>query len=74
MTLTLTLPLPLLLLLGFSGLLFLVVTALCHRRGLFDSCGGLGDVFAGLFLIVNYAIFWAVPSLLAWAVWATWFK
>lgn len=71
---TMTITLPLMLLAGFSALLFLVVTVLCHRRGFFDSCSGVGAGFAGLFLVVTYAILWAVPSLLAWAVWATWFK
>lgn len=72
---TITLTLPFLLLAGFSLGLFIGVTILCHQQGLFDAGGGgyLGGIDA-LFTIILYAILWAIPSLIAWAAWATWFR
>lgn len=71
---TLTLSLPLLMLVGFSLLLFISVTIFCHSQGMFDGGGGyLGGIDA-LFTLIVYGMFWAVPSLMAWAVWATWFR
>ena len=71
---TVTLTLPFLMLAGFSLALFIGVTIFCHFQGLFDNGGGyLGGIDA-LFTIIVYSMFWAVPSLMAWAVWATWFR
>lgn len=72
---TITFTLPFLLLAGFSLALFIGVTILAHSQGMFDGSGGgyLGGIDA-LFTIILYAVFWAVPSLLAWAVWATWWR
>ena len=71
---TLTLSLPVLVLLGISFALFIGVTILAHSQGMLDGGGGyLGGIDA-LFTIILYAVFWAVPSLLAWAIWATWWR
>lgn len=72
---TLTISLSVLILLGISVALFIGVTVFCHREGMFDAggggyCAGLD----GLFMIGIYLIFWALPSLIAWAVWATWLR
>jgi len=71
---TITLTLPLLLLAGFSLLLFIGVTILAYSQGLYDGRGGLGGAMEGAFLVILYAICWALPSLLTWAVWATWLR
>jgi hypothetical protein len=71
---TITLSLPFLLLAGFSLLLFIGVTILGHYQGMFDGGDGYAGGLGGLFLIILYAILWAGPSLLAWAIWATWWK
>ena len=72
---TLTLSLSVLVLIGISLSLFVGVTILAHSQGMFDRGGGgyLGGINA-LFTIILYAVFWAVPSLLAWAIWATWWR
>lgn len=72
---TLTLSLPVLALIALSLALFVGVTILAHSQGLFDGGGGslLGGINA-LFTVALYAVFWAAPSLLAWAVWATWWR
>ena len=70
---TLTLSLPVLVLLGISFALFIGVTILAHSQGMLDGGGYLGGIDA-LFTIILYAVFWAVPSLLAWAIWATWWR
>ena len=72
---TLTLSLPVLILIGISLALFVGVTILAHSQGMFDGGGGgyLGGIDA-LFTIILYVVFWAVPSLLAWAIWATWWR
>ena len=73
---TLTLSLPFLLLAGFSLLLFIGVMIFCYQAGMFDAGGGSGFVAGldSLFATIVYLICWAVPSLLAWAVWATWWR
>ncbi|MFN3303053.1 MAG: hypothetical protein ACK44A_04960 [Roseateles sp.] len=71
---TLTLSLPVLILLGISLALFIATTYLCHSQGMFDGGGGYAGGLDGLFTVILYAIFWAIPSLIAWAVWATWFR
>lgn len=71
---TITLTLPFLLLAGFSLLLFIAVTFLAHQQGMFDGGGGYAGGLDGLFLMMLYALLWAAPSLLAWAVWATWWR
>ena len=72
---TLTLSLPVLILIGISFAMFIGVTILAHSQGMFDGGGGgyLGGIDA-LFTIILYAVFWVVPSLLAWAIWATWWR
>ena len=59
-----------------SLLLFIGVTIFCHQAGMFDAGGGGGFVAGldSLFATIVYLICWAVPSLLAWAVWATWWR
>ena len=71
---TLTLSLPFLLLAGFSLGLFIGVTILCHTQGLFEGGGVYLAGIDSLFTLILYAVLWAVPSLGAWAVWATWFR
>lgn len=71
---TITLPLPLLLLAGLSLLLFINATILAHKNGMFDGGGGYAGGVEAIFLVALYLIFWALPSLLAWAVWATWWR
>lgn len=71
---TLTISLPVLILLCISFALFVGVTILCLSQGLFDRGGGyLGGIDA-MFTIIIYAVAWAIPSLLAWAAWATWWR
>ena len=57
---------------GVSIVLFALVTALCIQQGLFGADDQYGIAF--LFALCFYAALWAVPSLLIWAVWATWFR
>lgn len=55
-----------------SCVLFLFVTWLAHSQGIFDGGDPFGIAF--IFGLALYAALWATPSLLAWAVYATWFK
>lgn len=71
---TVTLTMPFLLLAGLSLLLFIGATILAHQQGLFDGGGGYAGGLDAVFIVILYAVFWAIPSLLAWAVWATWWK
>jgi len=71
---TLTISLPLLILLGISLALFATVTVLCHCQGLFDGGDGYLAGLDSLFTLILYGMFWAVPSLMAWAIWATWWR
>ena len=57
---------------GFSLLLLIAVTAFCVKSGLWDDGDPWG--IGWMFTIIIYACFWAVPSLAAWAVWATWLR
>jgi len=52
-----------------SVLLFLAVNLFARSQRITTSSGL--EVIA---LIMLYTNFWIIPSLLAWAVWATWFK
>jgi len=71
MTLTITL-LPAMLIVA-SIALFLAATWFLWWQGLFD---GSHDPFGMgfLFCIAIYSVFWLIPSLTGWAVWATWFR
>lgn len=69
---TIAISLPVLWLIAISFFMFVVATWLCFSQGLFDGSDTYG-VWA-LFIVCIYAVFWAVPSLATWAVWATWFK
>lgn len=72
---TLTISLPVLALIVISLVLFVGVTILAHSQGMFDGGGGsLAGGVNALFTVTLYAVFWAAPSLLAWAVWATWWR
>jgi hypothetical protein len=71
---TFTITLPVLILLGISLALFIGTTVLAHYQGMFDNSGGYAGGLDGLFLLILYAIFWAIPSLVAWAIWATWLR
>ena len=73
MTFSISLSLGAVLLLAMSLLLFVLVTWFCVSQGLFDDGGGYIDL-SGFFVFVIYVIGWAMPSLVAWAVWATWFQ
>jgi len=72
---TLTISLPVLILIGVCLALFIGVTLLAHSQGLFDKGGGgyLGGIDS-LFTMILYTLLWAVPSLLIWAIWATWWR
>ena len=35
-----------------------------------DICGGGDYSFSGFWAGINYLIFWIIPSLIAWLVWA----
>lgn len=67
---TFTITLPLILLLAFSFVMFILATLLNWQQGLFEPASDYG--FGGLFAAMIYAILWAIPSLLAWAIYATW--
>lgn len=71
---TVTIPLALLVIGSLSALLFVAVTVFAWYSGLFD--GGSSGYAAGLegfFIIILYAVLWAIPSLAGWAIYATWF-
>lgn len=68
---TIFLPIPVLILLGISFVLFLGATLVCRWQRFFEQDDlGLGAAFA----MLVYAILWALPSVLLWAIWATWIK
>lgn len=71
---TLTISLPALILIGISLALFIGVTVLCFYQGMFDNSGGYAGGLDGLFTLILYLIFWALPSLAGWAIWATWWR
>ncbi len=56
----------------FSGWLFFLVSALGCRLGLFRGLDRYGIVLAHILAL--YALLWLAPTLLAWAVWATWLR
>lgn len=72
MTFTLTLGLVPLVLIGVSVILFGLATWACASQGLFEGSDTFG--VGAMFTLVIYAVLWAIPSLIAWAVYATWFK
>ncbi|MGE0745279.1 MAG: hypothetical protein AB7K86_08530 [Rhodospirillales bacterium] len=58
-------------LIGLSAALFIGVTVLCRRAGFFEADNyGIGALFA----LGAYSVLWAIPTLIAWAVWATWLR
>jgi hypothetical protein len=62
-------------LIALTIVLFVGMTLLCWLGGLFDGAGGaFGCDTSPLFIAFFFAIGWALPSLAAWAVWATWFR
>lgn len=67
-----TIPIGLLAVLCISLVLFILVTLSCHRSGLFDGTDSLG--IGALFTLLFYALGWLIPSLAAWAAWATWWR
>lgn len=71
---TLTISLPALILIVLSLALFIGVTFLCFCQGMFDDGGGYGGGLGGMFIFIFYAVFWAIPSLAGWAIWATWWR
>ena len=72
---TITISLGAMILIGISVALFVGTTILCHLQGLFDgSSGGYLSGLDSLFTIIIYAVFWAIPSLASWAIWATWWR
>lgn len=72
MTVSVTLSLGAAVLMIFSLVLFVVVTVVQRHMGMFDGADSLG--IGGLFSLLFYVLFWALPSVLAWAVWATWLR
>lgn len=56
----------------FSVILFIAAGLLCKSQGLFDGPDTYG--IGGFFIVGIFAIFWGMPSVLAWAIWATWIK
>lgn len=72
MTLTIALSTGAVFLIVASAMLFIAVTVFCGYAGLFDG----GDTYGigALFTLAIYAILWAIPSLVAWGVWAMWFR
>lgn len=67
-----SIPAPLAWIVGVSAITFIVLTVVLFREGVFDGSDlfGLNVLFATL----TYAVLWLIPSLLAWAIWATWFN
>lgn len=72
MTLTFSITLSGALVIGFSVFLLIATTGFCLIAGLFDGDDPWG--VAWIFTLIIYGICWAMPSLIAWAVWATWFR
>lgn len=54
-----------------STLLFLLVTSVCWRIGLFDSASQFQDL-AFFFIAAIVGILWAFPTLLMIIVWHLW--
>lgn len=71
---TLTISLSALVLIGLSVALFIGVTVLCFMQGMFDGGGGYAGGLGSIFTFLFYVVFWAVPSLAGWAIWATWWR
>lgn len=69
---TIALPTGLAIIIAVSVVLFILVTFLCGLSGLFDGHDSMG--IGALMIVIFYSALWLVPSLLAWAVWATWWK
>lgn len=55
-----------------SIILFLAVSIFAYTQGMFDGGGDYN--LAPIFIATFYAIGWVIPSLLMWAIYATWFK
>jgi hypothetical protein len=72
MNITLTFTVSAAMVVGFSVLCLVLVTAFCVVAGLFNGPDPyrIGWVFG----LIVYVCGWVVPSLVAWAVWATWFR
>jgi len=66
--------LPLLIGIGLSAVLFIAVTLLLLWGGFFDDSGGFYAGFTAVCNLLAYTIFWAIPTLIGWAVYATWFR
>ena len=69
---TFTITLPFILLLAFSFVMFILATLLNWQQGLFEPASDYG--VGGFFALTIYAILWVIPSLAAWAIYATWWK
>lgn len=67
---TVTLSIPVIVMLSISAALFICVV-LMNRD---SSSGGNFPDIGRFFALVTYLIFWLLPSLLMWSVWATWFR
>ena len=69
---TFTIAMPALWIILTSAALFIGVTALTIWQGMWDG----GDPYGvgAMFICFIYMVLWALPSLIIWAVWATWFK
>lgn len=72
MSFTVTLSAAALFALAGSAALFVIATIICAREKLFSA----NDSYeiGALFGLCVYALVWLVPSLLSWAVWATWWR
>lgn len=73
MTFTLSISAGALFVVGLSVALFVAVSVFCRWHRMFDEWSDPMN-FMALFVLLAYAVLWAVPSLVAWAVWATWFR
>lgn len=74
MTVAFTLSTGAMVVLAISLALLIGCTLIAWCQDMFGSSGGYLGGLDGLFLFLLYACLWAVPSLLVWAVWATWWK
>lgn len=72
---TVTVSVGILFVLGVALVMTGLVTWACKAWGLFENTGGnyLPDT-GWFFSVALYIIGVGIPTLLAWAVWATWFK
>jgi hypothetical protein len=70
MTITFSVQFSALMVVAFSLFCLMATTAFCWVSGLFDGNDpwGIGWMFGLIF----YCCGWVVPSLVAWATWATW--